>query len=91
VLRFEVSEEGREALPPVDLDDASVMVGSAADARVRLPAAVADAEHVLLERGRWRARARLLSRSVRTAYAWSRRRPVRSRCRRSEPRASRAS
>jgi hypothetical protein len=60
VLRFEVSEEGREALPAVDLDDAIVVIGSAADARVRLPAAVADADHVVIERGRWRARARVV-------------------------------
>jgi len=60
VLRIEVSEEGREALPAVDLDDAIVVIGSAADARVRLPATVADAEHVLVESGRWRARARVV-------------------------------
>jgi len=60
VLRIQVSEEGSEALPAVDLDDAIVLIGSAADARVRMPAAVADAEHVLVERGRWWARARVI-------------------------------
>lgn len=59
MLRIEVSEEGREALPAVDIDDAIVVIGSAADARVRLPAAVADAEHVVIERGRWRANGRV--------------------------------
>lgn len=59
MLRIEVSEEGREALPAVDVDDAIVVIGSAADARVRLPAAIADAEHVVIDRGRWRAAARL--------------------------------
>ncbi len=60
MLRIEVSEEGREALPAVDVDDAIVVIGSAADARVRLPAAVAEPEHVVLERGRWRAGARVI-------------------------------
>jgi hypothetical protein len=60
VLRVEVSEEGQDPLPAVDLDDSIVVIGSAADARVRLPAAVAEAEHVVIERGRWRANGRVV-------------------------------
>jgi hypothetical protein len=57
VLRFEVSEEGQAALPAVDVGDAVVVIGSAVDAHVRLPAEVAEPRHVVIERGRWRASA----------------------------------
>jgi hypothetical protein len=57
VLRFEVSEEGQAALPAVDVGDAIVVIGSAVDAHVRLPAQVAEPRHVVIERGRWRASA----------------------------------
>jgi len=54
VLRVEVTEEGQGALPSLDLEGAFV-IGSAADARVRLPATVAKPEHVRVEGTRWRA------------------------------------
>jgi hypothetical protein len=37
VLRVEVSEQGRDALPPVDVDG-DFVIGSGPDARIRLPA-----------------------------------------------------
>ena len=60
MLRFEVSGEGGEPgagerAPAIDVDDAVVVIGSAATARIRLPARAANAEHVRIEGGRWRA------------------------------------
>ena len=54
MLRFEIREDGQPSLPPIDLDDAIVVIGSDPGARVRLPAAVAKPEHVRIEGGRWR-------------------------------------
>jgi hypothetical protein len=55
MLRVEVSEAGQGALPAVDVDDAVVVIGSATNARIRLPAAAAQREHVRIEGKRWRA------------------------------------
>lgn len=55
MLRIEVSEAGQGALPAIDVDDAVVVIGSAPDARVRLPAEAAQAEHVRIAGGRWTA------------------------------------
>ncbi|HEY5920658.1 MAG TPA: FHA domain-containing protein, partial [Kofleriaceae bacterium] len=55
MLRVEVSEEGQGALPAVDVDDKVVVIGSATNARVRLPAQAVEREHVRIEKGRWRA------------------------------------
>jgi len=55
MLRIEVIEQGHGALPPVDVDDPVIILGSGPTARVRLPAEVALAEHVHLEAGRWQA------------------------------------
>jgi hypothetical protein len=55
MLRVEVSEAGQTALPAVDVDDAIVVIGSATNARIRLPAAAAQREHVRIEGKRWRA------------------------------------
>jgi hypothetical protein len=55
MLRIEVSEEGQPALPAIDADDAIVVIGSGATARVRLPAAAAREQHVIVEGGAWRA------------------------------------
>jgi hypothetical protein len=55
VLRVEVSEAGQQALPAVDVDDTVVVIGSATNARIRLPAAAAQREHVRIEGNRWRA------------------------------------
>lgn len=52
MLRVEVREEGQPALPAVDIDDASFVIGSGASARIRLPAGLA--EHVHIEGTRWR-------------------------------------
>jgi hypothetical protein len=54
VLRVEVSEEGRPALPPIDLDG-DFAIGSGAAARVRLPAVAACDRHVEVANGAWRA------------------------------------
>src|SRR5437763_1584031 len=53
MLRFEISEHGRGALPSVDLADDVVVIGSAPSARVRLPAEVARPEHVRIDRAAW--------------------------------------
>lgn len=55
MLRVEVSEAGHAALPAIDLDEPIVVIGSGADARVRLPASAAAPAHVRLEGGRWHA------------------------------------
>jgi hypothetical protein len=53
MLRFEISEGGRGALPAIDLADDVVVIGSAAAARVRLPAQAAAPAHVRLAGQRW--------------------------------------
>ncbi|MEP6865411.1 MAG: FHA domain-containing protein [Deltaproteobacteria bacterium] len=55
MLRVEVSEEGRAALPAIDLADATFVIGSSPAARIRLPAAVARLEHVTIDRNTWRS------------------------------------
>lgn len=55
MLRVEVSEAGQEALPAIDVDDAVVVIGSATNARIRLPGGAAEREHVRVEGNRWRA------------------------------------
>jgi hypothetical protein len=55
VLRVEVSEAGQSPLPAIDVEDAIVVIGSATGARVRLPPAAVEREHVRIEGGRWRA------------------------------------
>ena len=54
MLRVEVREEGQPALPAVDIDDASFVIGSGPGARIRLPAAHVQPEHVRIEGTRWR-------------------------------------
>lgn len=54
MLRVEVSEEGQRALPPIDLDDPSFVIGSSSLARIRLPAEVAELEHVRIEGNHYR-------------------------------------
>ncbi len=54
MLRVEVREEGQPALPAVDIDDASFVIGSGPAARIRLPAAQVLPEHVRIEGTRWR-------------------------------------
>jgi hypothetical protein len=44
MLRFEVREVDGEPLPPVDLAEAVVVIGSAPDARIRLPAGAGTLE-----------------------------------------------
>jgi hypothetical protein len=53
MLRFAVSEHGHEALPAVDIADDVIVIGSAASARIRLPAEVARPEHVRIEGQTW--------------------------------------
>lgn len=48
MLRFEVGEDGQPPLPPIDLDDAEVVIGSGPDAKIRLPASVARPAHVVI-------------------------------------------
>ena len=53
MLRFEVSEHDHEALPPIDIGDDVVVIGSAPSARIRLPAEVARPAHVRIEGQTW--------------------------------------
>jgi hypothetical protein len=53
MLRFEVSERDRPALPPLDIAGDTVVIGSAALARIRLPAEVARPEHVRIDGRSW--------------------------------------
>jgi len=53
VLRATVREEGQPALPAVDIDEASFVIGSSTHARIRLPAASVRDEHVRIADGRW--------------------------------------
>jgi len=53
MLRFEISEQDHGALPPIDVDDDVVVIGSSTAARIRLPAEVARAAHVQLSRQTW--------------------------------------
>lgn len=55
MLRFEVSEVGQQALPAVDIDDTTVVIGSGPAARIRLPAHAARDAHVSLSAKRWTA------------------------------------
>lgn len=55
--RFEVTELGQAPLPPIDLDDTDLVIGSAAGARVRIPGP--HAEHVRVSADRWHALAEL--------------------------------
>ncbi len=55
MLRFTVWEVGQGELPPIDVDASVVEIGSAETAHVRLPAAAAEAVHVRIEGGAWRA------------------------------------
>lgn len=59
MLRFEVSEVGRESLPALDVGDDSVVIGSGAAARIRLPVHAAREAHVRIAGGRWTALADL--------------------------------
>jgi len=60
VLRYMVSEAGQPPLPAVDLDEPRVVIGSAADARIRIPAAVAREQHVEITPAGWRALAAVM-------------------------------
>ncbi len=51
MLRFEVGDA-----PPIDLDESVIVIGSAAGARIRLPARVAQPEHVRIAGMRWQRR-----------------------------------
>jgi hypothetical protein len=53
MLRVTVREDGFTALPAVDIDDDAFVIGSAASARVRLPAGAARPEHVRVVGGAW--------------------------------------
>ena len=59
MLRVEVSEDGRPPLPAIDIGDPRFVIGSASTARIRLPAASARAEHVVIDTsagvGTWRS------------------------------------
>jgi hypothetical protein len=52
VFRVEVTEDGQPPLPALDLDG-NFVIGSGPDARVRLPAAAAEAVHVRIEGNHW--------------------------------------
>lgn len=50
-----MSEQGGVALPPIDVAEERFVIGSGPAARVRLPSVVARPEHVVIDRGSWRA------------------------------------
>jgi predicted component of type VI protein secretion system len=52
-MRFEISEGGGEPLPPLDIVDDVVVIGSGPEARVRLPADAARAAHIRIEGQSW--------------------------------------
>ncbi|HEY4178375.1 MAG TPA: FHA domain-containing protein [Kofleriaceae bacterium] len=54
MLRLEVTELGQGALPAVDLGG-RIIIGSGIDAQLRLPATACRGEHVVLEKGTWKA------------------------------------
>jgi len=54
MLRIEVSEDGQPALPAIDVDDATFVIGSDPAARVRLPATAARPDHVRVDHGTYR-------------------------------------
>lgn len=54
MLRLEVTEVGQGALPAVDLAG-RVVIGSGMDAQLRLPATACRGEHVVVEKGTWKA------------------------------------
>ena len=53
MLRFEISEHDRGSLPVVDLGDDVVVIGSAPNARIRLPSDVAEPVHLRIEGQSW--------------------------------------
>ncbi|MGE0550239.1 MAG: FHA domain-containing protein [Kofleriaceae bacterium] len=53
--RFELTELGRQALPALDVADDDIVIGSAAGATIRLPAAVAKDLHVRIQGEAWHA------------------------------------
>jgi Inner membrane component of T3SS, cytoplasmic domain len=55
VLRVEIVDAGQGALPAIDVADATFVIGSSPEARVRLPAAVAEAAHITISDGTWRS------------------------------------
>lgn len=59
MLRFTVTDAAHTPLPPLDLDAARIVLGSSVTAQLRLPAAVARDEHVVIADDRWVALAQL--------------------------------
>ncbi len=55
MLRFELTDANRTPLPPIDLDDAEIILGSGPKAQIRLPAAIAADTHVRLANRHWNA------------------------------------
>ena len=53
MLRFTVTDAAHTPLPPLDLDAARIVLGSSPGAQLRLPAAAARDEHVVISDGRW--------------------------------------
>jgi predicted component of type VI protein secretion system len=53
MMRFEISEGGGEPWPPLDIADDVVVIGSGAEAQVRLPADAARAAHIRIEGQGW--------------------------------------
>lgn len=53
MLRFEISEHDRGSLPVVDLADDVVVIGSASNARIRLPSDIAQPVHLRIEGQSW--------------------------------------
>ena len=54
MLRIVITESGQPAIPAIDVDDPSFVIGSDPAARVRLPGSVARPEHIRIDRGDYR-------------------------------------
>lgn len=53
MLRFEIGEQDHDALPPIDIADDVIVIGSGEAARVRLPVEVAREAHVQFDGKTW--------------------------------------
>ena len=53
MLRVEISEQAFGSLPPVDLADDTIVIGSTTSARIRLPATIARPEHLRIDGQTW--------------------------------------
>lgn len=53
MLRFEITDDARGAMPVIDLDDEVIVIGSGLDVTIRLPVAVAAPFHIRIDGHAW--------------------------------------